>query len=376
MKRTFPVSVTASFVAIVFFSLPLFAQSSGQQGAQKSEGSTQGRGPGAGRGPGGGMGRGMGRGFGRGRGQAEQGHEQDNRHEDDHVDFQFLLTHHDQINRTVTETENGVITVTESDDPEIAERIQEHVYWMKQRIKKAQPIRMRDPLFRELFQHTEKIKMEHENTEKGVRVVETSDDPKVAVLIKAHAKVLSGFVERGFAEAMKNHPVPNMAQDDGKTSKENVRSPRIADYGKVNFLPHATHQPQPDTRIVVDVTKGGDPEKLFSSIEKLARFVNIYHAAGKEAHEVDLAVVLHGDATLAVLNADAYAQHFNTKSNPHFDCLHQLHEHGVQIIVCGQSLIGKGHAPEDVVVFADVAVSALTSLANLQKDGFAYVPLK
>ena len=61
----------------------------------------------------------------------------------------------------------------------------------------------------------------------------------------------------------------------------------------------------------------------------------------KEPAKVDIAIVLHGDATLAVLNADAYAKHFKTTSNPNLDCLRELHEAGVEILVCGQSLIGK-----------------------------------
>ncbi len=69
-------------------------------------------------------------------------------------------------------------------------------------------------------------------------------------------------------------------------------------------------------------------------------------------------------------------ERFGTQGNPNLDCLHELHEAGVEILVCGQSLIAKDARPEDVVVFADVAVSALTSLVNLQADGYAYVPLK
>jgi len=149
-----------------------------------------------------GPGRGQGRGFGRGPGH-------DGRHDEDRELFHFLLANHDKITRKVTELANGVETLTESEDLEIADKIKEHVYWMEQRIKKTQPIRMRDPLFRELFRHTDKIKMRHEDTEQGVRVIETSDDPYVARLIKAHAKTVSGFVKRGFAEAMKNHPVPD-----------------------------------------------------------------------------------------------------------------------------------------------------------------------
>lgn len=395
MQRTTPLIFLLSATLMALISAPAMAQEAKTDTSKKEQSTEEHHGPGQGRGLGRGMGRGagMGRGFGRqgmGRGQgqgqeqadnqkqdeAEAGHAHDERHGDDHEVFQFLLTNHKKIKRTVTETDNGVITVTESDDEEVASYIQEHVYWMEQRIRKIQPIRMRDPLYRELFQHTEKITMKLEDTEKGIRVTETSDDPKVVVLIKAHAKVVSGFVERGFAEAMKNHAVPDMAKSESGASQSTARDPKIAKYGKVSLLSNASMQPQADTQIVVDVTAGGPSGKLFPSIEKLARFVNIYHAAGQKSHSVDLAVVLHGNATLAALNDDAYSHQFNTKGNPNLDCLHELHENGVQIYVCGQSLISAGHKPDEVVVFVDVAVSALTSLANLQKDGFSYVPLK
>ena len=324
-----------------------------------------------------GPGRGFGRGQGRGAGAQNNdgpgrgpGHRQDERHAEDHNVLHFLLTNHEKIRREVTELPNGVETLTESDDQEIVAKIQEHVYWMQQRIEKTQPIRMRDPLFAELFRHTDKIRMVHKDTDEGVRVTETSDDPYVAKLIKAHAKAVSGFVDRGFAAAMKNHSVPDKAE----ASVEST-NPVIKDYGSVVQLPDAAHQPRNDSMIVVDVTKGGDPEELNPGIEKIARFVNIYHGAGKNSATANIAIVLHGDATLTVLHSDAYAERFGTKGNPNFDCLHKLHEAGVEIYVCGQSLIRKGAKVGDVVVFADVAVSGLTSLVNLQTDGYAYMPL-
>lgn len=297
-------------------------------------------------------------------------HEHDERHDEDREVFQFLLTNHEKITRKVKELPDGVETLTESNDPEIADKIKEHVQWMEYRIKETNPIRMRDPLFRELFQHTDKIIMKHEDTENGVRVIETSDDPYVAKLIKAHAETVSAFVARGFAEAMKNHPVPGR---DATTAAQ--VEPAIKDYGKVVRMPDAAQQPRSGTKLCVDVTGGGDAEKLNPAIEKVAKYVNIYQAAGKEPADVQIAVVLHGDATLAILNDDAYSKRFGTSGNPNLDCLHQLHEAGVEIYVCGQSLMKEGAKLEEVVVFADPAVSALTALVNLQADGYAYVPL-
>lgn len=161
----------------------------------------------------------------------------------------------------------------------------------------------------------------------------------------------------------------------GSSEAPNYTNPAIAKYGKVVQLSNAAQQPRDGSKIVVDVTKGGEPAKLNPAIEKVARFVNIYRGAGKQVAKVDIALVLHGDTTLAILNSEAYAKNFGTKDNPNLDCLHQLHDAGVEIYVCGQSLIGKGGKPEEVVVFADTAVSALTALVNLQTDGYAYVPL-
>ena len=127
-------------------------------------------GPGRGQGFRGGRGPGM-----QGKGQGAEQH--DDRHDADHEVFQFLLSNHDKIKRTVKELPNGVETLTESDSPDIAAKIKEHVEWMADRIKTASPIRMRDPLFAEIFKHTDKIKMQHEETDKGVRVTETSNDP-------------------------------------------------------------------------------------------------------------------------------------------------------------------------------------------------------
>ena len=323
-------------------------------------------GPGRGQGFRGGRGPGM-----QGRGQGAEQH--DARHDADRDVFQFLLSNHDKIKRTVKELPNGVETLTESDTPEIAAKIKEHVEWMADRIKTASPIRMRDPLFAEIFKHTDKIKMKHEDTDKGVRVTETSDDPYVAKLIQAHAKVVSGFVERGFAEAMKNHPVPDAKGSTPAVDKPT--NPVIPKHGSVVRLPNAAHQPRQGTKVLIDVTRGSEPAEVNAAIEKIAKYLNIYAGGGAEPAKGQFAVIFHGDATLAVLNDDAYSAKFNTKGNPNLDLLHQLHEHGVELFVCGQTLISKDAKPEEVAVFVDTAVSALTVVVNLQADGYAHVPI-
>lgn len=88
----------------------------------------------------------------------------DERHDDDHRVFQFLLENHKLIEREVKFLENGVETLTESENPEVAQKIQEHVKWMQHCVEHQQPIRRRDPLFDALFRHSPKFQMIRKNT--------------------------------------------------------------------------------------------------------------------------------------------------------------------------------------------------------------------
>ncbi|MEY4118505.1 MAG: hypothetical protein RLZZ116_1833 [Planctomycetota bacterium] len=122
--------------------------------------------------------------------------------------FQTLLGNHELIRREFRDVEGGIESFTESDNAEVAALIQDHVAAMKVRIENGYRIRMWDPMFREIFDNADKIRMTFENTAKGVKVREVSDDPYVARLIQAHAKVVSGFVARGSAESQLAHEPP------------------------------------------------------------------------------------------------------------------------------------------------------------------------
>ncbi|OZC01495.1 hypothetical protein BSZ36_17220 [Rubricoccus marinus] len=120
-----------------------------------------------------------------------------------------LLADHQAIERRVVDRSDGVETWTESDDPEVAARIREHVRQMDARLEDGRPIRRWDPLFAEIFEHADAITMEIEDTERGVRVVETSNDPYVVRLIQQHAhRAVSEFVDRGMDRAHEPTPLP------------------------------------------------------------------------------------------------------------------------------------------------------------------------
>ncbi|MCA9061097.1 MAG: DsrE family protein, partial [Planctomycetaceae bacterium] len=334
------------------------------------------RGPPPGRGPG------FGRGFGRM--HANEGAESNPESEEagdsfrrDHEVFFYLLDHRDEIRREITNLENGIDTLTESDNKEVVAKIQEHVAGMYQRVENVNPIHMRDPLFRELFANAEKIQMEYKETDKGVQVRETSDDPYVARLLQEHAKVVSLFMKHGFDELHRNHPLPprHKPADDQAATEAGWQFPVIADHGKIVQLADAEEQPRADTKICVDITAGGEPDKINPAIEKAARFVNIYGGAGRNPAALKMTLILHGDATTCALSHDAWHTRHETAENPNLALMNSLREAGVRILVCGQALSHKGIPVSEVAPEVQVAVSALTANVNHQQDGYVVVPL-
>lgn len=120
-----------------------------------------------------------------------------------------LLMNHDAITRTVQDIPGGVRTVTTSKDPEIAKTIRTHVWAMKARLAKNEPIRQMDPLFRQIFLHHSEIAIQIQDIPGGVRTIETSKNPQATLLIRQHARAaVSEFVKYGMPRAMQPTPLP------------------------------------------------------------------------------------------------------------------------------------------------------------------------
>jgi hypothetical protein len=132
----------------------------------------------------------------------------DDTHAADMQLFHQLFEHRAEITREVIKRSDGIDTLTESKNPEVARVIQTHVTAMLARVSDGRPIHQRDPLFAELFRYADRITATQTMTKDGVRVVETSPDPYVVKLLHAHADVVSGFLANGHSEMMKNHPLP------------------------------------------------------------------------------------------------------------------------------------------------------------------------
>lgn len=334
-------------------------------------GQRRGRGMGAGRGKGGGRGPGAGRGMGP---DAAMRVDQDV--------FHYLLERHELIRREVKNLDNGVETITESDDEAVSSMIQEHVAAMHERVKTGRGLRFWDELFVAVFKNHDKIKMVVENTEHGVKVTETSDDAYTVKLIQAHAVVVSKFVKRGFDEAHENHPVPAADSQEAKTSATppvvdpNLLFPIIEGYGGVVAVADAVEPPRAGIKLVLDVTsEAKKPEEINKGLDRAARLLNLYGAAGLQASDISVTIALHGEATKSVLSDEAWESRLQMKHNPNLPLIRLLQKAGVEVMVCGQALSYKKIERSEVASDIPVAAAALTVLLNRQTDGFAYVPV-
>jgi len=149
--------------------------------------------------------------------------------------------------------------------------------------------------------------------------------------------------------------------------------PIIDGYGGVVPLPDAAEQPRKGTKVVFDVTAAA-PEagKPVPALERAAVLLNLAGASGLRATDLEIVLVLHGDATLAALDDRAYRARVG-RGNENAELIERLNKAGVKVMVCGQSLKKKGLEITAVRADVTVAASALTAVLNHQQRGFACI---
>ncbi len=125
-----------------------------------------------------------------------------------------LLTSSDKIKRSVTNLPDGIRTVTESDDPQVAQAIKAHVASMSQRLQDGREFNIFSPTLPVLFENRDKIASKVEVTERGSVVTQTSSDAKVVAALQAHAVEVTGLVQEGMV-AMRRGMMQRMAMGFG-----------------------------------------------------------------------------------------------------------------------------------------------------------------
>ncbi|MDX5422168.1 MAG: DsrE family protein [Hymenobacteraceae bacterium] len=152
-------------------------------------------------------------------------------------------------------------------------------------------------------------------------------------------------------------------------------SPVVKGFGAINPIPKATKKPDAalDYRIVVDVYKEAEkPDQLVPGLHHTARMLNLHGYGGVPEEKLQVVLVVHGPALALVLDNRAYREKFGT-DNPNIPLIRALKEAGVELYVCGQSMIARGYDFAALNPAIGLSVSALTVLTEYQLKGYALI---
>lgn len=103
------------------------------------------------------------------------------------------------MTRTVENLPNGIRTVTSSSDPVVMEALVSHAVGMIDRVgQRDDPkIFIQSPTLDIFFERGEKILSDVQITNEGLVVIQTSDDPEVVAAMHEHAAEVTAMAEQG-----------------------------------------------------------------------------------------------------------------------------------------------------------------------------------
>lgn len=161
---------------------------------------------------------------------------------------------------------------------------------------------------------------------------------------------------------------PGAAQDPA----ERRPGPVIEDFGAVYDVP----DPDMDTpvdhvyRVVFDVGRSSEvPGSLNPWLDTVARFLNMHARAGVPPGNMELAVVLHGEAARDALLEGPFLERFGA-TNRNTELLRRLADAGVELYMCGQSAASRGLPADQLLEPVQTALSAMTARVVLESRGY------
>lgn len=123
-------------------------------------------------------------------------------------------------------------------------------------------------------------------------------------------------------------------------------------------------------RAVWDASEGTEqPNESDPVFRSVASFLVMAEEAGVPRSNVQLALVVYGNAAKHLLQNDAYRAMTGT-DNPNIPILEALHARGVQVIVCGQAIPNRKLPADKLLPFVRVSLSAGFAHVTLHSQGY------
>lgn len=149
-------------------------------------------------------------------------------------------------------------------------------------------------------------------------------------------------------------------------------NPIIKDYGTIYGLDNVTLPDKTqEYKIVIDLKPANDDyDKVNKGLINVARALNLHAVGGVSKEQLHVAVAIHYTATPIVLNNVGYQKKYGV-NNPNLKLIKQLKDAGVEIYICGQSLVARKYAFEDVNPDITIALSMLTVVTEKMMKGYS-----
>ncbi|HEY9514853.1 MAG TPA: DsrE family protein [Gemmatimonadaceae bacterium] len=148
--------------------------------------------------------------------------------------------------------------------------------------------------------------------------------------------------------------------------------PVIKGFSPAYPLPKAAAQPSKTAhyKVIFNIAReAANVDDPNPGLLHIARFLNVYAAAGVPVRSMELVAVISGPATHVALDGASFRARERV-DNPNLDLIHQLRGAGVMIYVCGQSLVEQGFTPKQVSGDVTLALSALTMVPEYVGQGY------
>jgi hypothetical protein len=117
------------------------------------------------------------------------------------AELAVMFNNFETFTRTVENLPNGIRTVTNSSDEEVMANLVSHVTGMIARVEEGRDpqIFIQSPTLDVFFLKGDGIETGIDITDEGIVVVQTSDDPELVTALQVHAAEVTDMAERGMA---------------------------------------------------------------------------------------------------------------------------------------------------------------------------------
>lgn len=146
--------------------------------------------------------------------------------------------------------------------------------------------------------------------------------------------------------------------------------------GAAKEVPGAKELPKPnmDYKVVFDIAKAAPKvDEVNPGLVTVARYVNTLAEHGVRADHRKIVVVFHQGGTEIVQNNEAFKKRNDGRDNPDIALIQSMKKAGVDFRVCGQAVLANKIDPKNINPEIELDLWALTTIVNLQLEGYVHV---